>query len=86
MLTTFSHVPNVPGSMGVTIGGPLGVPVAGCTMQFSIHGTDNYSKSEDVTTDAGGTGSFSIPGGAAGVVDTVTVGIGGHVSTLVYTF
>jgi hypothetical protein len=61
-------------------------PVAGCTMQFSIHGTDNYSKSEDVTTDAGGTGSFSIPGGAAGVVDTVTVGIGGHVSTLVYTF
>lgn len=61
-------------------------PVAGCTMKFSIHGTDNFSKAEDETTDASGTGTFSIPGGAAGVVDTVTVSIGGHVSTLVYTF
>ena len=29
---------------------------------------------------------FTIPGGASGIVDTVTVTVNGHTQTIVYTF
>ena len=47
-------------------------------LRLSVSGTDGYASSETVLTDAGGSATFgSIPGGASGVVDTITVVGGG---------
>ncbi|MBI2335927.1 MAG: hypothetical protein HYU97_04110 [Deltaproteobacteria bacterium] len=62
-------------------------PVASsCTIAFSISGTDGYSKSESPTTSSSGAASFTIPGGASGVVDTVTATSNGLSNTVVYVF
>jgi len=71
---------------GVTVTATTIPAVSGCTVSFSISGTDGYSKSESPTTDASGSASFYIPGGAEGVVDTVTISVGAHSTTVVYTF
>jgi len=73
-------------SEGVTVTATTIPAIAGCTINFSISGTDGYSKSESPTTDASGTASFYIPGGAEGVVDTVTISVGSQTTTVVYTF
>ena len=53
-------------------------PTAGIELRLGVKGTDGYSKEETKTTDASGKVTFSsVPGGAAGVVDTVTVSAGG---------
>jgi len=52
--------------------------VAGMQIKLSISGTDGFSFTETVTTDVGGQAVFTtIPGGAGGVVDTLTVVAGG---------
>ena len=61
-------------------------PMAGCSMSFSVSGTDGYSSSSTQTTDAYGAASFSIPGGAEDVVDTVNLEINGQQTTIVYAF
>ena len=64
-------------------------PVAGCEMKFAVTGTDKpkpFHKAETTTTDAAGKATFFIPGGAKDVVDTVTVSVGGHDTTLTYSF
>lgn len=61
-------------------------PVAGCSMSFHMTGTDKFAKEDTVQTDAAGQATFVIPGGAADVVDTVIVQVGGHETTLTYTF
>ena len=72
--------------VGVTVTARTIPPVAGCTINFSIVGTDDYANSESPTSDASGTATFFIPGGAEGVVDTVTIGVGSTQTTVVYTF
>lgn len=80
-------VPADPGpNEDVTVYATTVPPVPGCTVNFSIVGTDNYSKSESPTTDATGTASFNIPGGAEGVHDTVTISVGTHTTTITYSF
>lgn len=46
---------------------------AGVTINFSIVGTDGFTKAQSIPTNASGCADFFIPGGAEGVVDTVTV-------------
>ena len=51
---------------------------AGIELRLSISGTDGFSRSETGLTDAGGQVTFaSVPGGAGGVTDTITVVAGG---------
>lgn len=57
----------------------------GCTVQWSISGTDGYSNSGSPTTSSGAI-SFTIPGGAEGVVDTVVVSTNNITQTISYTF
>ena len=47
----------------------------GVEIYFHISGTDGYTNSATHTTDSSGKATFSIPGGAGGIVDTVTVRI-----------
>jgi|GEM_PF-5047385 len=51
---------------------------AGVAVTMSVTGTDGYSNSIETTTDASGQAVLSIPGGAEGVVDTVTVTLPDH--------
>ena len=61
--------------------------VSGCDVDFSIVGTDGFSKSETLTTDSSGVaGPFFIPGATESVVDTVTIMVNSISRDLVYTF
>jgi len=71
---------------GVTVTATTIPPMAGCIISFSIVGTDGYTNSASPTTDANGSATFYIPGGAEGVVDTVTISVGGQTTTVVYSF
>lgn len=55
---------------------------------LSITGTDGYSTTNDTVTDQSGSATLSIPGGAEGVVDTVTVELpdNGVSKTVTYAF
>ncbi|MBI2341058.1 MAG: hypothetical protein HYU99_11945 [Deltaproteobacteria bacterium] len=70
----------------VTVTATVFPTVSGCTVDFGISGTDGYSNSDSPTTDSGGSASFTIPGGAEGVVDTVTIESSSVSTTIVYTF
>lgn len=62
-------------------------PVAsGCTVSYSLSGTDGYALSGTPTTDSNGTISFGVEGGAEGVVDTVVVNSNSVSSTIAYSF
>ena len=61
-------------------------PEAGITVLFTIVGTDGYSNSDTPTTNANGVATFTIPGAAAGVVDVVTVTVGGLSAEVTYVF
>ena len=79
--------PHDPGpGESVTVRATSVPPMAGCSMSFTVSGTDGYSNSSTVTTDAYGSGSFYIPGGGADVVDTVGIEINGKQTTIVYVF
>lgn len=71
---------------GVTVTATTSPAIAGCAMVFSVVGTDGYTNSQTVNSDASGQGSFFIPGGEEGVVDRVTIQVGTHQTTVVYTF
>lgn len=85
---TASPQPADPGpGEGVTVTATLIPMVAGCSISFSIAGTDGYSKSETKTTDSAGQASFYIPGGAEGVFDKVSItSSNGKSYTVSYTF
>ncbi|PLX84262.1 MAG: hypothetical protein C0617_08340 [Desulfuromonas sp.] len=70
----------------VTVTATVYPVVSGCTVSFSMFGTDDYSKSDSPATDSSGAASFHIPGGAEGVHDTVTIRANGLTNTVVYTF
>ena len=79
--------PQDPGpSQSVTVIARVFPVVSGCTVSFSMSGTDGYSKSSTPTTDSSGTASFYIPGGAAGVHDAVTITVNGFTYSVTYTF
>jgi hypothetical protein len=48
---------------------------AGISVSYNVAGTDGYTASGTIATDANGEITFTIPGGAASVSDTVTVAI-----------
>ncbi len=74
-------------NQGVTVTGTIIPKVAGCSISFSIVGTDGYSNSATKTTDANGQATFYIPGGASGVFDRVTITSSNGKSSIVsYTF
>lgn len=61
---------------------------AGMDIYFEIAGTDGYSNSETIKTDAEGRASFRVPGGSSGTKDVVTVRLvkTGATRTLSYVF
>jgi hypothetical protein len=73
-------------SQSVTVTATVFPAIAGCTVSFSITGTDGYSKSQTPLTDALGQASFYIPGGASDVHDTVSMGSNGKTHVVTYTF
>lgn len=64
------------------------IPVAsGCSVGYSVSGTDGYTQNGTLSTNASGKISFYVPGGADGVVDTIhATGNNGVASTAVYVF
>lgn len=72
---------------GVTVTATLIPAVQGCSISFSIVGTDGYSDSATKTSNSAGQATFYIPGGAEGVFDMVTITTDGGISSEVsYTF
>lgn len=63
-------------------------PAAGCPTSFTVSGTDGYSDAGSPTTNSSGSAQIGIPGGAAGVIDTVNISesTNNNSKTLVYTF
>lgn len=72
----------------VTVTATLVPVVSGCTMPYSVSGTDGYSASASPTSDAAGQMTFTIPGGAADVHDVVTISESASAveASLAYTF
>lgn len=71
---TITPTPPDPGpGVGVTVRACGLPPRAGVTINFSIVGTDGFTKAQSPVTAADGCASFFIPGGTEGVVDVVTV-------------
>lgn len=62
--------------------------VEGCTVSYSMVGTDGYTKSGSPTTNSSGQISFTIPGAAADVYDQVTIteSASGQSAKITYTF
>ncbi|MBU0506685.1 MAG: hypothetical protein ABII18_13765 [bacterium] len=62
--------------------------ISGCSITYSIVGTDDYAASGTPTTDSSGQISFTIPGGASDVFDVVEVteSSSGVSTTLTYIF
>jgi hypothetical protein len=84
-----SVTPNPPDpgpGQGVTIIACVWPQIEGVPIYFLIVGSDGYTKSETNYTDASGCADFFIPGGAEGVVDTVTVESGGSTVIVTYEF
>ncbi|HLD44384.1 MAG TPA: hypothetical protein VJC18_03020, partial [bacterium] len=64
-------------------------PASGCSVNYSMSGTDGYAQSATLTTDAAGAISFTIPPAEIeGIVDTVitTESASGKSSTITYVF
>jgi len=76
----------------VSIGGATSAVISpafpGVTVQYTVSGTDGYYDSGSLQTDGSGTVSFSIPAGASGVTDTISVSavLSGHIATTTYTW
>lgn len=58
----------------------------GTAVSYSLSGTDGYSQSGTLYTDQNGQVSFVVPGGAQGVVDTISVTAGSVTAQFTYTF
>lgn len=84
-----SNSPASPGvGQTVTVTATVNPIVTGCTMNYSVAGTDGYAASGSPTTSSAGQISFTIPGGAADVHDVVTItesASSAH-TTVAYTF
>lgn len=79
--------PSDPGpGQSVTVIARVFPTISGCSVSFSMSGTDGYSKSDNPTTDSAGTATFYIPGASAGVHDAVTINVNGFTYSVTYTF
>ncbi|HLB54426.1 MAG TPA: hypothetical protein VJK71_04910 [Gemmatimonadales bacterium] len=76
---TLSINPPAPGpGQSYVVTATLSPAAAGVEMQLSVRGTDGFTRDQTLTTNAAGQVTFtSIPGGASGVTDKVTVSAGG---------
>lgn len=72
----------------VTVTATLIPAVSGCTIPYTVSGTDGYAASGSPTSDSAGQMSFTIPGGAANVHDVVTISESASAveASLAYTF
>ncbi|SHJ87520.1 hypothetical protein SAMN05444280_13631 [Tangfeifania diversioriginum] len=57
----------------VTVYASVTPPISGCSISFTIVGTDGYSDSETALTNSQGQASFGIPGAESETVDVVTI-------------
>ena len=73
---------------GVTVIEKISPAKSGEDINFKVLGSDGYTKEAITPTNIDGKASFSIPGGAAGVSDEVTIKIvsSGVTRTLNYSF
>jgi len=60
--------------------------LAGTLVSRSVVGTDGYTQSGTLSTDTNGQIFFTIPGGAKGIVDVVTITAGSVTEKYTYTF
>ena len=60
-------------STGAATSGVTTPAIPGVTVQYTVSGTDGYYASGSLQTNAAGRVSFSIPPGASGVVDTISL-------------
>lgn len=58
----------------------------GTSVSYSVVGTDSYTQNGTLSTDKNGQVFFSIPGGAEGVVDVITVTVGSVTEEYTYQF
>lgn len=75
-------------SGGATVTIVTNLPTPGCTISYFLVGTDFYTQSGTPATEADGRVSFSIPGGATGVHDEIslTANASGASTSIGYTF
>jgi hypothetical protein len=72
-VTAYPSPANPSPGQDVTVYATTVPPVSNCNVNFTIVGTDGYSDSEDVLTNAQGMASFGIPGAEDETVDKVTI-------------
>lgn len=60
--------------------------VTGTPVHFSVVGSDGFTKAGTLNTDQNGQVSFTVPGGAQGVVDTITVTVDSVKEEFTYKF
>ena len=89
-VTSFNVPGSAPASTTVTASAHIVGAVPGSMATLSVTGTDGFSKSNSATlSDGSGTVTLTIPGGAKGVKDTVTLTVAGTAinqqATCVYT-
>lgn len=70
----------------VTVTGSVMPVTEGCSIHFSIVGTDGYTNSGTYSTNASGQANFGIPGAAPGVIDKVTITANGASYQVTYVF
>lgn len=72
----------------VSVTATLVPAISGCSVSYSVAGTDGYAASGTPTSDTSGQISFTIPGGAENVHDVVNISesSSGVETTLAYTF
>lgn len=58
----------------------------GTPVTYTLAGSDGYHQGNTLTTDDHGVVSFTVPGGAVGVTDVITVTVGPVTQTFTYTF
>lgn len=72
-VTAYPSPANPSPGQDVTVYATTVPPVSNCSINFKVVGTDGYSNTEDVQTNAQGTASFGIPGADDETVDKVTI-------------
>ncbi len=86
---TAANTPTAPAAgQSVAVTATLVPAISGCTIPYSVAGTDGYTQSASPTSNGSGQISFTIPGGAANVHDVVNISESASAvdTTLAYTF
>ncbi|EKD42504.1 MAG: hypothetical protein ACD_73C00132G0002 [uncultured bacterium] len=85
-----SNSPTDPGPTdAVTVSATTIPPATGCSVAYSMSGTDGYTQAATLSSDSSGSVSFTIPAaGQSGIVDTISINesSSGKMSTVTYVF